>query len=359
MKPAHFSGSLPDQKITGVTRWSSPSNIALTKYWGKHGDQLPRNPSVSFTLSEARTETEVRIHSSDDHQDLQLDFLFEGQKNESFALRISDFLLRHEDKMPYIRHFNWHISSKNTFPHSSGIASSASAMSCLIMNIIDIERQYLQHDLSDDEAVQRASYLSRLASGSASRSVYPMAAVWGKCDGITDSHDEYAIPVGPLLHEIFQNYHDDILIVSADEKSVSSSAGHKLMENNPYSHVRFEQAARNTATMMSILRQGELMDFIELIELEALTLHALMMTSTPSYILMHANTLKVIESIRRFRKEKDIPIGFTLDAGPNVHILYPDRYEMECQNFISDRLMQYSTGTLIRDRVGQGPEKLL
>ena len=40
---------------SGRISWTSPSNIALVKYWGKHGNQLPSNASISFTLDKAFT----------------------------------------------------------------------------------------------------------------------------------------------------------------------------------------------------------------------------------------------------------------------------------------------------------------
>jgi mevalonate pyrophosphate decarboxylase len=40
--------------------WQAPSNIALIKYWGKHGNQLPNNPSLSITLNKAFTTTKFQ-----------------------------------------------------------------------------------------------------------------------------------------------------------------------------------------------------------------------------------------------------------------------------------------------------------
>lgn len=359
MSPSTFKGHILNDHIKGSVKWSSPSNIALTKYWGKHGHQLPRNSSVSFTLSTAKTITQVSFESKEKpSSDINLSFEFEGQLNAAFAQRIIRFLEKNKEALPYIDAFEWHISSENTFPHSSGIASSASAMSCLIMALIDIERHYLGHELSNEEALQRASYLSRLASGSACRSVYPLAAEWGHNDDIKGSSDLFALPVGPQLHADFQTYHDDILIVSSHEKSVSSSAGHQLMEGNPFRDVRFSQANTNTARMMDILKGGDIENFIDIVEEEALTLHALMMTSRPSYVLMEPNSLAVINEIRDFRKKNNVPISFTLDAGPNVHILYPEAFAQICKSFINEQLIPLSTGMVISDQLGQGPVKL-
>ena len=43
----------------GAVKWESPSNIALVKYWGKKENQIPENPSISFTLSNCKTITKL------------------------------------------------------------------------------------------------------------------------------------------------------------------------------------------------------------------------------------------------------------------------------------------------------------
>ena len=94
-------------------------------------------------------------------------------------------------------------------------------------------------------------------------------------------------------------------------------------------------------------------------ELEALTLHGLMMSSRPSYILMRPHTLHIFEAIRTFRRESGVPISFTLDAGANVHILYTDSHEQTALAFVEDQVKPWcKDGRTIADRVGQGPVSL-
>jgi diphosphomevalonate decarboxylase len=45
----------------GIVKWNSPSNIAIVKYWGKKENQIPQNPSISFTLSKCYTTTSVEF----------------------------------------------------------------------------------------------------------------------------------------------------------------------------------------------------------------------------------------------------------------------------------------------------------
>ena len=48
---------------SGFTSWISPSNIALVKYWGKKENQIPINPSISFTLKNCNSKTRLLIHN--------------------------------------------------------------------------------------------------------------------------------------------------------------------------------------------------------------------------------------------------------------------------------------------------------
>ena len=198
-----------------------------------------------------------------------------------------------------------------------------------------------------------------LGSGSACRSVYGGAAVWGKVTGLADSSPEFAVPVDDRLHPTFRDYHDDILLISKTEKSVSSRAGHALMEQNPYAPARYAQADRRTAEMLEVLRQGDTDKFGQLLESEALTLHALMMSSHPNYTLIEPNTLHVINKLRWFRKETGLPIYFTLDAGPNVHLLYPNSVATGAKAFIREHLLYYCEDRMyLADRMGSGPQRL-
>ena len=333
-------------------KWQSPSNIALVKYWGKKGQQLPQNPSISFTLKNCKTETSVSFEPSD-HFDLH--FRFDGKENSEFQAKIHNFLLENMDSFPFLKQLDLHINSHNTFPHSSGIASSASSMSALVMCLFDIERTVNGTDGID---MKKASYFSRLASGSACRSLFPKMALWGETPAVKDSSDEYAITLQDRIHPIFKDYHDSILIVSDAKKSVSSRAGHALMNGNPYAESRYAVAKNNIENLLKALETGDLETFIHITESEAMQLHALMMCSNPSYILMKPNTLRIINTLFEFRQETDIPVCFTLDAGPNVHILYPDQHAEMVERFIMDELEQYCvSGQWIPDQVGDGASK--
>ena len=121
---------IEEQKIS----WRSPSNIAIIKYWGKYGVQLPRNPNVSFTLDKAFTDTALSFRKKtvrENSSEISLNFLFENQPNEAFRLKQLKFLTSILPIFPFLNQYELDISSSNSFPHSAGIASSASSMSAL------------------------------------------------------------------------------------------------------------------------------------------------------------------------------------------------------------------------------------
>ncbi len=338
--------------MEGKVSWQSPSNIALIKYWGKYGRQLPRNPSISFTLSECHTTTSVDYSLG--QEALTVHFEFEGKENPAFAERITKYLSSIVDLLPWLNETAFKIASSNSFPHSSGIASSASAFSALAMCLADINAQHQGSDLD----YKLASHLSRLGSGSASRSVNNSVGIWGE-SAIPDTTNKYSIDYNEHVHPIYLNFHDDILIVSKAEKSVSSSAGHGLMDKSAFAEARYGLAKQRLQHLVEIMKTDDLSAFGQLVEDEALTLHGLMMCSEPSFVLLEPNSIRIINAIRAFRKSSGLPVYFTIDAGPNIHMLYPDHIKEEIKPWRDTILKQLcADNQIIEDYVGNGPKKI-
>ena len=354
----------------GNFQWSAPSNIALVKYWGKKENQIPANPSISFTLNNCKTITKLAFvkhfdtstSSVQTEKGFSFDLLFEGKPKEDFKPKIQKFFERIEVYCPYLKDYHFTIDTENTFPHSSGIASSASGMAALSMNIMSLEKALSRNfgtEMTDDFFYQKASFLARLGSGSACRSVKGSIVVWGTHSEIKGSSDLFGVEFPSIIHENFNNYQDTILLVDKGEKQVSSTVGHDLMHNHPFGEQRFAQAHENLSAIKTILATGNLEDFIKIVESEALTLHAMMMTSMPYFILMKPNTLEIINAIWKFRNDTKIPVCFTLDAGANVHVLYPENVRDSVLQFIKDELVGYcQNGQYICDAIGKGAIKI-
>ncbi|WP_035668498.1 diphosphomevalonate/mevalonate 3,5-bisphosphate decarboxylase family protein [Flavobacterium sp. 83] len=345
----------------GNFQWSAPSNIALVKYWGKKDNQIPANPSVSFTLNNCKTITKLAFAKkntstalSTTKNDFSFDLLFEGKPKEDFKPKIQKFLERIEIYLPFLKDYHFTIDTENTFPHSSGIASSASGMAALAMNLMSLEKA-LNPEMTETYFYQKASLLARLGSGSACRSVKGQVVVWGNHANISGSSDLFGVEFPNAIHANFKNYQDTILLVDKGEKQVSSTVGHDLMHNHPFAERRFAQAHENLDQLISIFESGNLEEFIKIVESEALTLHAMMMTSMPYFILMKPNTLEIINAIWKFRNDTKIPVCFTLDAGANVHVLYPENVAIAVLQFIKDELVGYcQNGQYICDEIGNG-----
>jgi len=341
----------------GIAAYSAPSNIALVKYWGKKAHQIPANPSISFTLNNCKTTTILKYEKKTS-EGFSFDVFLEGAIQEDFKPKIEQFFSRIEIYLPFLSAYHFVIETSNTFPHSSGIASSASGMSALALCLMQIEQQ-LNPTISKEFFNKKASFLARLGSGSACRSIEGNLIVWGAHANIKGSSDLVGVEYPYEVHQNFKNYHDTILLVDKGEKQVSSTVGHNLMHNHPFAEQRFQQAHSNMDALILVLKSGDLNTFISIVEREALTLHAMMMSSNPYFILMKPNTLQIINKLWEFRAKTGLHICFTLDAGANVHVLFPESEAKQIQEFIKTELAVHcQNGHFIEDMLGQGAQPI-
>ena len=319
---------------------SCPSNIALIKYWGKYERQIPANPSISYTLNNCKTNTSMEFVAD---EKFSVQTFLSGNEEKKFAEKIEKYFRNIEEFLPWILKGKYVIKTENTFPHSSGIASSASGFGAIAKCLMELDQQFSGLQDSDFK-LRKASFLARLGSGSACRSLYDGLVVWGATKEVEDSSDLYALQYpNDQIHEIFKHFNDWVLLIHEGEKSVSSTVGHSLMNTNPYAERRFQEAHENFAVLKEILKTGDMQNFIKLVEHEALTLHAMMMMSEPAFILMKTGTLEVINKIWDYRKETGLPLFFTLDAGANVHLLFPaNSKEAIIKEFIVKELLQFT-----------------
>ncbi len=343
----------------GEIFWRSPSNIALIKYWGKKDLQIPTNPSLSFSLSNSYTDTKIKFQTNNVTEKQSIEFFFNNQKQQEFERRICNFFEIIEKFEPFLKKLKLTVYSTNSFPHSAGIASSASAMSSIALGICSIENKLFGTLHSPADFYKKASFLARLGSGSACRSIHNGYNLWGYCDVIENSSDEIAIPINHLVNDIFFNLRDTILIISKKKKKISSSLGHNLMQNHIFAEARYNKAFTNLYNLLSALRSGDLISFSEIVRNEALMLHSLMMSSEPPFILMQPQTLSIIDSIENFCIDTKIPITYTLDAGPNIHLIYHNNYHRQVLDFIQNSIFNtINQENIIFDQLGGGCQLL-
>ncbi len=206
---------------------------------------------------------------------------------------------------------------------------------------------------------QNASYMARLGSGSACRSIYGGFVVWGEAEGNPGFSNLFAQPVSFQIDPVFKNLQDTILIVSSGKKKLSSREGHNLMKSHPYAIGRYEQARHNFSILMKSLQNGDIDKFISIVENEALSLHGLLFSSSGGNILLKPASLEIINKVVQFRRATDIPVCFTIDAGPNIHLIYPLIFKNKVTEFISNELLYYCEDSkYIDDHIGNGPEQI-
>ncbi len=278
-------------------------NIAFIKYWGNRDDKLrlPASGSISMNLAGLTTQTCVTFDNS-----LKADTLsFNGNPSHGRALaRMTAFL--DLVRQAAGRQIFATVTTENNFPTSAGVASSASAFAALALAAC----RAVELDL-DEPGLSR---LARRGSGSACRSIPGGFVEWQA--GASDS-DSFAFSIAPADHWALV---DLIAIAQSEPKPVGSSEGHRLAWTSPLQDARLSGApARLDACRRAILA----CDFDALagvIELDSNLMHAVMMTSTPPLFYWQPASLSVIKLVTRWRKE-GLPVCYTLDAGPNVHVI--------------------------------------
>lgn len=286
------------------------SNIAFVKYWGNLNDELriPMNGSISMTLDAAHTITTVEFSAA-----YKADELIINEKPAD-----APAVARASNHLNHIRQLadttlKARIVSQNSFPTGAGIASSASGFAALTKAAAGA----LNLQLSNIEL----SKLARLGSGSASRSIDGGFVEWFP----GGQHDtSYAVQIASPDH---WDLVDVIAIVSAEEKKVGSTAGHPLAHTSPFYQARLGELQTTLSRMRTAIFERDFPTFGEILEEEAISLHVASMTSRPSILYWNAGTVTLMHALRAWRDEGDEALGyFTMDAGPNVHILTEKQY---------------------------------
>jgi diphosphomevalonate decarboxylase len=335
--------------------WQSPSNIALVKYWGKKEGQLPVSPSLSMTLNHAVTRTRVDVLFGETQKGV---VSVNGDRAHPFLPKLIQLGKWFAGEIPVLNTMSFIVTTENSFPHSTGIASSASGISAFALCMTGITEEMLHSGASAAELYQFASFAARLGSGSACRSVYGGYTVWGERAGCKGSSDEYAIQVNNEVHPEMIMLRDAILVVSSQPKSMPSSLGHQAMSTHPFLNGRIKQAGLHLEEALGALAGNDFEKLSAVAECEALTLHALMMSAADGTLLMQPATVEIIQLVREARSH-GLPVFFTLDAGANVHVMYPAGSAENVEEFIRDVLQPLcEAGRVIFDRCGDGPVQL-
>lgn len=278
-------------------------NIAFIKYWGNRDQalRLPSNSSISMNLDGLETRTTVRFDSQLAADALQLNGAAAAPAQVARVSAMLDLVRQLAGTSDFAE-----VTSSNNFPSGSGIASSSSAFAALALAASAAAGLQL-----DEAALSR---LARRGSGSASRSVPAGFVEWRAAD--TDE-DSFAVSVAAPEH---WDLVDSIAVISEEHKAVGSTAGHPLADTSPLQAARLHGAEDRLAQARQAILQRDLPALAAVMEFDNHLMHAVMMTSNPPLLYWQPPSLAVMHAVAAWRAE-GLQAGYTLDAGPNVHVL--------------------------------------
>lgn len=319
----------------------APSNIAFTKYWGKSNDELtlPLNDSISMSLSDVTTHTTVEF--SDTYTE---DEVYIGDSEQDVTKVSGDKAKRVIDQLNRLRKMAGvstlaKVVSKNTFPTGVGIASSASAFAALTKACVDAL------NITVDE--KQLSILTRLAgSGSAARSVFGGFVKWNYADTSEKSFAEQIVNESEWLLE------DAIIITSTKEKGASSLEGHSSAQTSPYLQSRLADVKQRNKIIETAIKNKDFKTLGEEMEKDMISLHFMAMSSEPPIFYWNGTTVEVLAAVRALR-ESGTQVYATIDAGPNVHLIYEQ--DSKTTQKIKDTFQNLSgVSTIIVAPIGKG-----
>lgn len=293
----------------------APANIALIKYMGKQDEtsNLPDNPSLSYTLDHLVSTVKLECISS--KKDIWESLTIPGGAEFNLSLpgqkRYIEHLIRLKHYFGYEGGFL--IQSNTNFPQGSGLASSASSFAALTKAAVMALSELTQKPLP---SIEEQAQLSRLGSGSSCRSFFAPWALWeGERVSAID------LPYNNLIHEA--------IIVSNQEKKIASSEAHKRVKSSPYYQLRIQRAKDNLKVLLEALQAQDWENAYHICWREFQDMHQLFTSCDEPFSYMTQASHELLDILQKQWAEKgDGPI-ITMDAGPNIHLLYrPDQADM-------------------------------
>jgi len=333
-----YSSASPQSRATFV----SPANIAFIKYWGIRDEArvIPTNGSISMTLSGCNSKCTVEFDGSSGPDEIW--FRPVGGRFERAADSFAGPVRRHLAALRARagKSGSFRVWTENSFPTGAGIASSASGFSALAL-----AASAAMGAPARDAA--EASVLARMSgSGSAARSVLGGYVEWPAGEG--SSAD---LPAVQIAAEDHWDLRDVVAVVDAAPKAVSSRDGHRRAPSSPRFAPRLEELGERLRVVRAAIANRDIEALGETVEVEAIDLHHVAMSSRPPIYYWKPGTLAVLWSIRRLRSE-GVPVYATIDAGPNVHAICPAEYE---DRVVAAFASMPEVESVLRDRVGAGP----
>ncbi len=281
-----------------------PSNIALIKYMGKKDSSrnIPTNSSISWTLDHLKTRVELEESNGDDvWEALPSEFPF--PMSETGRSKFLNHLKR--VKEVYGVEASFKVKSANNFPADCGIASSASSFAALT----DAACKACE-DLSGKSLnVVEKAMLSSQGSGSSCRSFLPGLVQWTGGEILAVDSE-------------LKNLSHMVILVGSGTKAVSSSQAHKLVQSSFLFQGRIDRCEKRMQALKIQIQPLDWQGLYENVWAEFWDMHALFESSEPPFGYFLPGTIEVLNQVRKFWQDNgDGPLT-TMDAGPNIHLLW-------------------------------------
>ena len=316
------------------------ANIALIKYMGKGPNNTSLNPTLSLYLPNCHTTVKL-IWQPKKSSDT---FVYNSKNQQEITTSQKNRFLKH---LKTIRtHYDFHqggfsIESTNNFPMGTGIASSASSFAALTQAACDAI-EYLTNSDSHQTSTKQKAALSRLGSGSSCRSFFQPWSIWEGAEtrGIN-------LPLADLIHWV--------VVTHASPKKVSSSTAHQRVTTSPKFKQHLQQTKIRYAQLLTAINTQNWQQIHQIVNTEWQAMHQLFNTCAQPFSYINSDTQKVINWVEScWKSTTDGPL-ITLDAGPNVHLLFrnnqPKILSAFIQNFSSKYLLISGTHQHLKTKI--------
>lgn len=330
----------------------STPNIAFIKYWGNRLDELrlPMAPSLSMTLD--RPTVEITVEEADAF--LVRSFLADGSEK---TLKEKD-IERFRKVITLMQRYLGTMGAENTLPESIaisvhshippaiGLASSAAVFSCLAKAAAGFVAPKIS--LTD----KQVSILARLGSGSAARSAFGGFATLEEGNGM-EIGDAWSEQIASERHWLL---HDIVVIPAMEEKKVGSTEGHASAHSSPFYAERVKSIrARRQRECIEAIQKKDFEALQRVTEEDCLDMHHVMQTQNPPLFYLNAETHRIVNAVQELRKKEHLPVLFTMDAGPTVHLVCPEEGVQAIRAFAKAQ----QGCTIFETRVGPGAALLV
>ncbi|WP_295728146.1 diphosphomevalonate decarboxylase [uncultured Limosilactobacillus sp.] len=287
------------------------TNIALVKYWGKKDQQLiiPQTDSLSLTLDKFYTDTTVEFNNHLKQDQLIIDGQPIATNKLSKVTRVLDQVRSLSQHPQFAK-----INSYNHVPMAAGLASSASAFAALALAASSAAGLHL--------SPRELSRLARRGSGSATRSIFGGLVQWHAGSDDASSYAE------PIIEHVNFGIEMLAILIDTKQKKVPSRGGMQLsVTTSPFYPAWTKIVAQDMIAMKTAIQHHDIQQIGHIAEENAMRMHALTLSADPAFTYFNGGTIKAINLIKGLR-EQGLNCYYTMDAGPNVKVIY-DRQDRQ------------------------------